>query len=73
MRPLVPLFPLFTKKEAQTLAEATICNNQIWSAGRCRSFYLPEFIRVQGSNIEPETAPCIDSDLCLKKPTIRYF
>ncbi len=55
MRPLVPLFPLFTKKEAQTLAEATICNNQIWSAGRCRSFYLPEFIRVQGSNIEPET------------------
>lgn len=55
MRPLVPLFTFFTKNEAQALAEATIGNDQIWSAARCRSEYLPEFIRVQGSNIKPDT------------------
>lgn len=55
MRPLLPLFPLFTPDEAQALAEAALSNSQIWSAGRCRAVYLPEFIRVQGHNIRPET------------------
>ncbi len=55
MRSLVPLFPLFTAEESQVLAEAAVSNGQIWSAGRCRSFYLPELIRVQGNNLKPET------------------
>jgi hypothetical protein len=55
MRPLVPLFPFFTREEAQDLAESAIGNGQIWSAGRCRSEYLPEFIRVQGRNLRPDT------------------
>ena len=55
MRPLVPLFPLFTAEEAQALAEAAVKNGQIWDARLCRGEYLPEFIRVQGRNLKPET------------------
>jgi len=60
MRPLVPLFPLFTKEEAQALAEAVVTNGQIWSAGQCRAEYLPEFIRVQRHNIAPETLRALE-------------
>jgi hypothetical protein len=55
MRPLVPLFRLFTAEEAQALAEAVIGNGQVWLASRCQSEYLPEFIRAQGSNLRPGT------------------
>jgi hypothetical protein len=55
MRPLVPLFGLFTADEAQALAEAAVGNGQVWSAHRCRTEYLPEFIRLQGHNIAPDT------------------
>lgn len=55
MRPLVPLFRLLTVAEAQALAEAVICNGQVWAARQCRDEYLPEFIRVQGSNLNDET------------------
>ena len=55
MRPLVPLFSIFTAEEAQALAEAAVRNGQIWSASQCRIQYLPEFIRVQGSKLHPET------------------
>lgn len=55
MRPLVPLFGLFTMEEAQALAEAAKSNAQVWSARQCRHEFLPEFIRVQGSNLNDET------------------
>ncbi len=55
MRPLVPLFPIFTPEEAQALAEVSVQNSQIWLANLCRNEYLPELIRVQGSNIKPKT------------------
>ena len=55
MRPLVPLFALFAPEEAQALAEASVKSNQIWPALLCRTEYLPEFIRVQGGNLNPET------------------
>ena len=55
MRPLVPLFPMFTPDDAQTLAGASVRNNQIWPAHLCKDEYLPELIRVQGQNIEPRT------------------
>ena len=55
MRPLVSYFSIFTAEEAQALADASVRNGQIWSASLCRSTYLPEFIRVQGSNLKPET------------------
>ena len=55
MRPLVPHFSRFTAEEAQALAEVSVDNGQIWSAADCRDKYLPEFIRLQGSNIEPKT------------------
>lgn len=55
MGPLVSLFPLFTQEEAQALGEAAVDNGQIWSAGLCRDEYLPEFIKVQGHNLEPLT------------------
>lgn len=52
---LVPFFPAFTPDEAQTLAEASVRNNQIWSAALCRTEYLPELIRVQAKSIKPKT------------------
>ena len=55
MRPLVPLFRLLTVGEAQTLAEAVIRNEQVWAARQCRDEFLPEFIRVQGSNLKDKT------------------
>jgi len=53
--PLVPLFPIMTPDEAQTLADASVSNGQIWSAGLCRTEYLPELIRTQGEKIDPKT------------------
>ena len=55
MKSLVPYFPILTPEEAQALAKAAVENSQIWSAGRCRAEYLPEFIRAQGKNIDPQT------------------
>lgn len=55
MRPLVPLFKLFTPEEAQILASAAVENGQIWSAQLCRDEFLPEFIRLQSHNIKPTT------------------
>jgi hypothetical protein len=55
MLSLVPYFTNFTKDEAQALAEASVRNNQIWSAALCRTEYLPELIRIQGKNIKPKT------------------
>ena len=53
VRPLVPLFRLFTKDEANAFALAAANNNQVWSAGRCRAEYLPEFIRRHRKRLEP--------------------
>ena len=55
LRPLVPLFALLTAEEAQALAQASIKNGQIWVAARCRTEYIPELIRIQGANLNPET------------------
>lgn len=60
MLPLVPLFPLFTREEAQALAAGVVANGQIWSAGQCRAEYLPEFIRVQRHNIDPATLRALE-------------
>ena len=55
LRTLEPYFSLFTAEEAKAMAEASVRNGQIWSASLCRDKYLPEFIRVQGSNLKAET------------------
>jgi hypothetical protein len=55
MRPLVPLFSVFTPEEAQALADVSIKNGQVWSASLCREKFLPEFIRIHGKNLKPET------------------
>jgi hypothetical protein len=55
MRPLVPFFSALTADEAQALAEASVRNNQIWSAGLCRTEYLPAFVNAQSKNINPKT------------------
>lgn len=55
IRPLVPLFPLFSKHEAETFARAAIANGQIWAAKLCHEEYLPEFLEVQQRNIDQDT------------------
>ena len=63
MRPLVPHFSRFTDNEAQALAEVSVDNGQIWNAADCRDEYLPEFIRLQGGNIERETLRALQYQL----------
>lgn len=53
--PLVRFFPVFSLEEATAFAEGAIGNGQIWFASRCRSEYLPEFLRIQGSALAPKT------------------
>lgn len=55
MRPLVPFFDELAPVEAQSLAEGSVENDQIWDASLCRTKYLPEFIRAQKGNIQPKT------------------
>jgi hypothetical protein len=55
MRPLVPLFQLFTRDESETFARAAISNGQIWAAQLCHENYLPIFLDVQGANISDES------------------
>jgi TIR domain len=55
MAPLVPFFACMTASEAQSLAEATVRNDQIWSARLCREQYLPQFVRERGAVIDPGT------------------
>jgi len=55
MAPLVEYFPIFTRNEAQALAEGSVRNDQIWSAALCRTEYLPQFVQHQAKNINPKT------------------
>ena len=50
MLPLVPYFRDFNRDEAQALAEEAVRNNQIWSAAKCRTEYLPEFRMTSGTS-----------------------
>ena len=53
MRPLVPHFASFDQAEATLLAQAAIENAQVWDAGLCRTEYLPQFLRLNRSQISP--------------------
>jgi hypothetical protein len=52
---LVRFFPLFTAEEAETLAGGAIQNGQIWDAALHRDKYLPEFLEVLGTQLQPRT------------------
>jgi hypothetical protein len=54
MQPLVKRFPTLTDNQAVNLVNAAIKNHEIWDAGRCRSEYLPQFLRLNQSRIAPE-------------------
>lgn len=58
--PLVRFFSVFSPDEAQTFADASVRNGQIWSAALCAGEYLPKFIRAQGSNLKPETLRALE-------------
>lgn len=45
MKPLVPYFKLFTKEEARAFADASVANDQVWSASLCKTEYLPDFLK----------------------------
>jgi len=55
VEPLVDLFPVFSKKEANQFATAAVAKRQIWSADLCRTEYLPAFLKSQGKNISRKT------------------
>jgi hypothetical protein len=55
MLPLVEFFPKLSRDEAQALAEASVKNSQIWSAGLCRTEYLPALIGAHRGKIDPKT------------------
>lgn len=53
MELLVPYFNEFKQEEIDAFAEASINNNQVWSAELCRRKYLPQFIEINRSKINP--------------------
>lgn len=55
MRPLVPFFGDLSPAEAQSLAEGSVENGQIWDASLCQTEYLPQLIRSQQDSIHPRT------------------
>ena len=70
MRPLVRFFPRLTAREAEELAVAAVRNNQIWSAGECRTVFLPEFIREHENNLDPDTLRVLKYQIEHDKPYI---
>lgn len=60
MGPLVPLFPDLTAEDAQALAEAAVGNGQVWDAMLCREEYLPKFIALHRTNVEPRTLRALE-------------
>lgn len=54
MKPLVPLFPMLNQEELDALVDASIENGQVWSAGDCRTDYLPKLIAQHKTRIKPE-------------------
>ena len=68
VEPLVDVFSLFTKYEANRFATATVNNNQVWSASLCRSKYLPAFLKVHRKNIRPKTMKALEYQVKHDKP-----
>ena len=56
MKPLLPLFDLFTPEEAEAFAVASINNGQIWNAHLCCSEYIPAFLEVCRNAVSKEVA-----------------
>lgn len=54
MELLVPYFDTFEQKDIDRFAEASIKNGQIWNAALCRDNYLPQFIEINKSKINPK-------------------
>ena len=51
VKPLVPLFPVFTSDEITAFLEAALANSQVWDAGDCTADYLPAFARMHWAKI----------------------
>lgn len=56
VQPLIPHFALFSDEDVDAFVRAAAGNSEVWSAGRCASEYIPEFVRVNGSRIAAATA-----------------
>jgi len=70
MRPLVPFFGELTPEEAQSLAEGSVENGQVWDAALCRTEYLPQLVRMQGEVIQPKTLRALQYQIANAR---RYF
>ena len=77
--PLVPHFALFTNQEVDDFVMAIAANSEVWDAARCKSEYIPRFVKVNGLRISREAArellavmpdleiPMVDSSISPKK------
>ncbi|MEQ1795578.1 MAG: toll/interleukin-1 receptor domain-containing protein [Nitrospira sp.] len=54
MKPLAPYFGSLTGSELLALVDASIENDQVWSAGECRVDLLPKLIAANTSRISPD-------------------
>jgi len=53
MKPLMPVLKALNKEDVNALARAAVSNNQVWSASRCRTEYLPAFVKLHRKRIDP--------------------
>ncbi len=51
IRLLVPYFDKMSKEQAGRLARIAVRNDQIWDANLCRDEYLPQFLKLNKTNI----------------------
>jgi hypothetical protein len=63
IRPLVPHFAFLDQPEATSLAQAAIENGQVWDAGLCRTEYLPQFLRLNRTQISPDQFTALASKI----------
>jgi len=59
-KPMVDIFPLFTKVEANRFATAAVKNGQVWSAHLCRTEYLPAFLKIHRKNIQAKILEALE-------------
>lgn len=60
MLPLLPLFDKFTDDEIDAFTTASIENAQIWNAAECCKKYLPTFLEVHWSRIDPQKREALE-------------
>jgi hypothetical protein len=54
VRPLVDVYSEFNEQDIASFVDAATNNSEVWDAGRCKSEYLPQFLKVNSARMTAE-------------------